>query len=120
MSRSLKLYLEDILNSIRKIKSYTNQMNQAELSEDELKFDAVVYNLQIIGEATKNIPEGIRDRQIHIEWKKIIALRNIITHAYFSIDDEIVWDIIQTKLDPLKTCIELILQTENLEDNNEL
>jgi uncharacterized protein with HEPN domain len=42
-------------------------MTQAELSEDELKFDAVVYNLQIIGEATKNIPEDIRDRQIHIE-----------------------------------------------------
>lgn len=95
-------------------------MTQTELSEDELRLDAVVYNLQIIGEATKNIPEDIRDRQTHIEWKKMTALRNIITHAYFSIDDEIVWDIIQTKLDPLKTCIELILKTENLEENNEL
>lgn len=117
MSRSLKLYLKDILNSIRKIKNYTNQMTQTELSEDELALDAVVYNLQIIGEATKNIPEDIRDRQTHIEWKKMIALRNIITHAYFSIDDEIVWDIIHTKLDPLQTSIELILQTENLERN---
>lgn len=120
MSRALKLYLEDILNSIRKIQNYTNQMTKAELSKDERTFDAVVYNLQIIGEATKNIPQNIRDQHSQMEWKKIIALRNIITHAYFYIDDEIVWDIIQTKLAPLKACIELILNTENLEDNNEL
>lgn len=116
MSRNIQLYLKDILNSIRKIKRYTSQKTQRELLEDEQAFDAVVYNLQIIGEAARKIPEEIRNRQPQIEWKNLIGIRNIITHAYFSIDDEVVWDIIQTKLDPLQSCIEEILETENLEN----
>jgi uncharacterized protein with HEPN domain len=116
MSRSIQLYLNDILNSIRKIKQYTSQKTQSEFLEDEQVFDAVVYNLQIIGEATRKIPEEIRSRQPQMEWKNIIGIRNIITHAYFAIDDEVVWDIIQTKLDPLQSCIQQILETEDLEN----
>ncbi len=112
MSRSLNLYLNDILNSISKIQKYTAQTTQADLVQDERTFDAVVYNLQIIGEATRHIPEEIRNQQPQIEWKNIIGIRNIITHTYFCVDDEIVWNIIQTKLDPLKTAIELIQQNQ--------
>lgn len=116
MSRSLKLYLDDILKSIEKIKNYTAEMTQKELLADEKTYDAVVYNLQIIGESCKNIPEELRKQSTQIEWKNVIGLRNIIAHAYFSIDDEILWDIIQTKLEILKTCIENIKETENLEN----
>ena len=116
MSRSIRLYLQDILNSIRKIKQYTSQTTQSELLENEQAFDAVVYNLQIIGEATRKIPEEIRNRQPQVEWKNVIGIRNVITHAYFSIDDEVVWDIIQTKLDPLQSCVQQILETEDLEN----
>lgn len=112
MSRSLNLYLNDILKSIGKIQKFTAQTTQADLVQDERTFDAVVYNLQIIGEATRNIPEDIRNQQPQIEWKNIIGIRNIITHTYFSVDDEIVWNIIQTKLEPLKTAIELIQQNQ--------
>ena len=62
MSRNLQLYLSDILNSIDKIKRYTKGMNREQLIADELTFDAVVYNLQIIGEAVKNIPPEVRNR----------------------------------------------------------
>ena len=109
MSRNIKLYLYDILNSINKIKRYTKEMNYEQLIADELTFDAVVYNLQIIGEAVKKIPPEIRDRYPQIEWRKIAGLRDIIAHAYFTIDDRIVWDIIQNKLLDLQKRIEQIL-----------
>ena len=109
MSRNIKLYLSDILNSINKIKRYTKEMNYEQLIADELTFDAVVYNLQIIGEAVKKIPPEIRDRYPQIEWRKIAGLRDIIAHAYFTIDDRIVWDIIQNKLLDLHKRIEQIL-----------
>lgn len=109
MSRNLKLYLSDILTSISKIKRYTAGMSYEQLSADELIFDAVVHNLQIIGEAVKNIPLEICNRYPQVEWRKISGLRDIIAHAYFTIDDQIVWDIVQNKLDDLHQIIKQIV-----------
>lgn len=109
MSRNLRLYLSDILTSIGKIERYTAGMSYEQLIADELTFDAVVHNLQIIGEAVKNIPPEIRARYPQVEWRKISGLRDIIAHAYFTIDDQIVWDIIQNKLSDLHNNIEQII-----------
>lgn len=109
MSRNLRLYLSDILTSISKIERYTKEMSYEQLIADELTLDAVVYNLQIIGEAVKNIPLELRDRYPQVEWRKIEGLRDIIAHAYFTIDDQIVWDIIQNKLSNLHNDIEQII-----------
>ncbi len=84
-------------------------MSYEQLIADELTFDAVVFNLQIIDEAVKNIPSEIRDRYPQIEWRKIAGLRDIIAHAYFTIDDQIVWDIIENKLLDLHKMIEEII-----------
>ena len=109
MSRNLRLYLSDILTSISKIKRYTAGMSYEQLIADELTFDAVVHNLQIIGEAVKNIPSEIRDRYPQVEWRKMAGLRDVIAHAYFTIDDQIVWDIVQNKLDDLHQKIQQII-----------
>ena len=101
MSRNLRLYLSDILNSIGKIERYTAGMSYEQLIVDELTFDAVVHNWRIIGEAVKNIPPEVRDCYPQVEWRKIAGLRDIIAHAYFTIDDRIVWDIIENKLSTL-------------------
>lgn len=101
MSRDFQLYLQDILTSINKIERYTKGMNQEQLRANELTFDAVVYNLQIIGEAVKHLPPEIRERYPQMEWRKMAGLRDIVAHAYFAIDDQIVWDIIQNKLSAL-------------------
>jgi uncharacterized protein with HEPN domain len=108
MSRSLALYLDDILSSIDKIERYTATLTRESFAADDCTLDAVAYNLQVIGEAVKNIPNELRDRYPQIEWRKIAGLRDILAHAYFSIDDEIIWDIVQTKLTGLHECISAI------------
>jgi uncharacterized protein with HEPN domain len=101
MSRSLDLYLEDIIESIRKIRSYTNLLSFEEFCVDERTIDAVIRNLIVIGEAVKNIPEDTRKLEPGIEWRKIAGLRDFAAHAYFNVNNQIVWDVVQTKLLPL-------------------
>jgi uncharacterized protein with HEPN domain len=112
MSRDLRLYLTDILSSIQKIQDYTAGMNYDDLIEDNKTFDAVVHNLQIIGEATKQIPDEIRRKYPETAWRKIGGLRDIIAHAYFMVNPKIVWDIIATKIEPLYKTVELVLERE--------
>ncbi|CAC5344763.1 MULTISPECIES: DUF86 domain-containing protein [Planktothrix] len=112
MSRSIRLYLEDILTSGVKVRRYTQGMSFEDFQADERTYDAVVRNLQIIGEAVKNIPQEIRLKYSEVEWRKIAGLRDILAHAYFSIEDEIVWDIVETKIPPLLIIVERILEAE--------
>ncbi len=114
MSRDLGLYLADIICSIDKIQKYTDGITYDDLLADDKTFDAVIHNLQIIGEATKQIPKAIRQKYPQIEWRKIAGLRDIIAHAYFNVNPKIVWNILTTKLKPLRDCVALILQNEVL------
>lgn len=98
MSRSLDLYLEDIIEDIRKNLSYTSLLNFEEFCADERTIDAVIRNLIVIGEAVKNIPEDTRKLEPGIEWRKIAGLRDFAAHAYFNVNNQIVLDVIQTKL----------------------
>lgn len=112
MSRDYKLYLRDILESIEKIESYLQSTPFHQFSQDELRIDAVLRNLEIIGEATKNIPPEVRQKYPAIEWRKIAGLRDVTIHAYFTIDLRIIWDIVQNKLPDLHRDITQILKEE--------
>ncbi|MCP2518991.1 DUF86 domain-containing protein [SCandidatus Aminicenantes bacterium Aminicenantia_JdfR_composite] len=109
MPREYKAYLKDILRAINKINRYTENISLEEFKKNELIQDGVVRNLEIIGEATKNIPESIKKDNPDVEWKKIGGLRDILIHVYFGIDTEIIWDIIKNKVPELKEKIENIL-----------
>jgi uncharacterized protein with HEPN domain len=110
MPRDYKVYLEDIVESIRKIRSYTVSFSLQTFSSDAKTFDAVIRNLEIIGEAIKGVPEDVRSRYTDVEWKKIAGLRDILIHEYFGVDMEIVWDIIQNKLPVLESQIKRMLE----------
>jgi len=83
--RDWKLFVEDILESIELIESYITDMNFEEFKNDRKTIDAVIRNLEIMGEAAKNISENIKKEFQNIDWKGLIGLRNGITHRYFGI-----------------------------------
>jgi uncharacterized protein with HEPN domain len=95
---NFRVYLKDILSSSEKILRYTQGKSIEDFRSDEMLTDAVVRNLEIIGEAVKGIPIGIKRKYSEMEWKKIAGLKDIIIHEYFRIDYEIIWDIVSNKI----------------------
>ena len=100
--RPASLLLDDIRESIAKIERYTAGLDQAGFEADDKSVDAVVRNLEIIGEAARQLPEEFTRQHKQIEWRKIAGLRNRIVHAYFGLDLEIIWQILRSDLPALK------------------
>ena len=107
--RSTALYLIDILNSIKKIEEYTKKMSYGKFSKDDKTIDAVVRNLEIIGEATRQLPENFKDKHINIPWGRIISMRNKVIHEYSGVDVEILWQTIHEDLPELNGLIKKLV-----------
>jgi len=101
MHRDYRLYLDAILAAISRIREFTTGMSADDFFLDRKTQDAVVRNLEIIGEAARSIPDEIKQKAVTIEWRKITGLRNLLIHEYFGVNPSIVWDIVQNKLDAL-------------------
>ena len=111
-----RVYFDDILDAIAQIHLYVRGMSQEEFTKDRKTQDAVVRNLEIIGEAAAKLSEEALKNAPQIEWRKIKGLRNILIHEYFGINLSIVWDVVQNKLQPLEaTCRQLSKVTEELD-----
>jgi uncharacterized protein with HEPN domain len=95
------MYLEDILLSCERVLVYVEHMTSEEFLADTRTYDAVVRNLEIIGEAAKRLPEDLKDNLPDVEWRKISGLRDFLAHAYFGIDDDILWDVVHGKVPQL-------------------
>ena len=109
MRRDYRLYLDDILDAIKRIRDYVCGMDYKSFSSDMRTQDAVVRNLEIIGEASRQLPAEIREKVATIEWPKIMSLRNILVHEYFGVNLRIIWDVVEHKLEPLaEACLELM------------
>jgi uncharacterized protein with HEPN domain len=115
MARDYRVSLDDILEAVRRIEVYTSGMQPAQFQSDLKTVDAVVRNLEIIGEATKNVPPEVRAMAPLVPWSRIAGMRDILIHVYFGIDVEIIWDVIQNKLPDLKANVQrlLILHAED-------
>ena len=96
--RPIDLLLDDICEAIDRIEQYISGMSYDIFSNDRKTVDAVVRNLEIIGEASNRLPDDFKDKHTQIEWYKVVGLRRRIVHEYFGIDLKIVWQILQKDL----------------------
>lgn len=104
--RDPDLLVEDMLTAIRKIDRYTSGMDQELFRQDEKTVDAVVRNLEILGEATRQMPEDFAAGHPDVPWRQIAGLRNRIVHDYFGLDMEIIWEVIRNDLPQLQAWLE--------------
>lgn len=102
MKRDINLFIQDILDNINNIESFSKGLNKEKFENDKLKQNAVIRSLEIIGEATKNIPDSFRKRYPKIPWRKIAGFRDILSHAYFGVSMDRIWNIIEIDLQKLK------------------
>ena len=98
-------FIEHILDSINAIEKFSKNMNKKELVSNRLKQSAIVREIEIIGEAVKNISKSLKDNHPEIKWKEIVGTRDKMIHHYFGVDLNIIWDIIKINLPDLKNKI---------------
>ena len=108
MKRDVGLFIEDIINSIINIEKFSKNLDKEKFFKDDLRQSAIIRQLEIIGEAVKNIPNSFREKYPKIDWKDIAGFRDKLSHAYFGIILERVWRVIKIDLPKLKEKIEKI------------
>ena len=95
-------YIADILNSIAEIEDFKRGMTYSTFAQDRKTVNAVIRSLEVLGEATKRIPEAIRNKYPDIPWKRMAGMRDKLIHEYAGVDLETVWDVITEELPALK------------------
>lgn len=102
VTRQSELYLRDILKAIRRIHNYTEDLDRNEFDEDSKTLDATLRNVEIIGEAAASLPESLRENHPDVPWREDKDFRNVVAHQFWEVDTDLVWDVIQNKLGPLR------------------
>ncbi len=105
-------FLTDTKEAVLRINSYTENLSYERFLEDKKTQDAVVRNLEIIGEAAKNISEELKKKYPHIRWKDLAGVRDKLIHHYFGVNFDIVWNIVKQELPEVLSQLEEILRNE--------
>ena len=112
MSRDSLLFLEDIQKDCDKVVRYTEGRSKDDVFKDDVRLDAVLLNLHVIGEAVKKLLVDLRSRHPQVAWREIAGLRDFISHAYFVLDLDIGWDAIKNDVPALLDAVRRIIETE--------
>jgi len=109
--RDINLFFTDILEAIGSIKEYTHGMDYEKFIQDKRTRDAVVRNLEVIGEAAKNIPNDVKEKYHEVNWKAITGMRDKLIHEYFGVSNPIVWETITGDIPVFEAQIKEISET---------
>lgn len=112
MIRDPIIFIKHIIESINNIEEFCKGLTKTEFRKSKLRQNAIVRELEIIGEAVKNLPEGFIKKYPEVAWKEISGTRDIFIHQYFGVDIDIVWDIVKKDIPVLKKQIKKILREE--------
>ena len=117
--REFQVYLEDIIDAINKIEEYTEGLTYSKFIKDRKTVDAVIRNFEIIGEATKHIPETLRKEYPTVPWKDMAGMRDKLIHGYFGIELDVIWKTINDRLPAVKPLVEAALaKMDEKQDSN--
>lgn len=111
-SRDYRDYLQDILDAVNDIESFVDGMTYEEFIKDRKTLNAVVRSIEIIGEASKNIPETLKANCKELPWKQMAGMRDKLIHAYFGVDVETLWKAVKENIPPLKKSIQKMLKDQ--------
>jgi uncharacterized protein with HEPN domain len=112
--RDWHLRIFDMQAAAKKIETYVAGMSFVEFTQDDRTVDAVLRNVEIIGEAAAHIGKSVRDRHKDIRWADIRGMRNIVAHSYFRVDAKILWNVTQVDLQVLRRQLAELCKLENL------
>ncbi len=111
-------YLKDILDAVRDIKSFIQNETYESFIQDNMRRNAVIRSLEIIGEAAKNIPDELRDSYPDIPWKRMAGMRDKLIHGYFGVDYKSVWSLITERISEIERPVEQMLSVQSKKETN--
>ena len=107
--RSARLLIEDMQECLQKILTFTESLSREAFLADDLVIDAVLRNLEVIGEAASKLPDDFVEQHPDVSWHKIVGMRNRLIHGYFGVSTAIVWETIQHHLPLLREQLEELM-----------
>lgn len=97
-NRNYSMYLDDIILSMSRIAEYIEGFSFDQFKKDYKTVDAVIRNFEIIGEAANKVPDTVKEKYPDVPWSEMYLMRNKVSHEYFGIDYDIIWDVITNEL----------------------
>ncbi len=120
MNKDVRVYFDDILESIVQIEKYTNKLTHKEFLKNTMVQDAIIRRLEIIGEAVKNVPQNFRERHPDMRWKNIAGMRDILIHEYSGVNLKRVWKVIKDDMPDLKQSVKrIIVELDDQQDSSD-
>lgn len=108
MKRDYRVYIDDIVEAVKKIEKYSKAKTWNTFQKDEMAIDAIVRNFEVIGEATKRVPESIRRKYPDIPWKTMSGMRDKLIHEYFGVNTQTLWKTVKEDLPGVRSRIEAL------------
>jgi uncharacterized protein with HEPN domain len=112
VSRDVSVYVADMLDSARRVERYSRGLDLEAFRQHDMVYDAILRNLEVLGEAAKGVPEQTRAAWPEIQWRAIAGLRDVLIHRYFGLEDETVWDAVVNSIPALVAQLEELLVAE--------
>ncbi|MFO1194434.1 MAG: DUF86 domain-containing protein [Rhodoferax sp.] len=112
--REWRFYVQDMLGFCQRVEAYRRGLDQSALVRDPMRLDAIVRNLELIGEAATHVPEHVRQTFSQIPWRRVVATRNRLVHGYLGIDNDTLWSIVTVDVPSLMVALRtLLMETDD-------
>ena len=109
LPREWRFYVEDMVVFCDKVLAYTQRLDRASFAAEPMRCDAVLRNLELIGEAATHVPADVRTSAPDVPWRMVVAVRNRLIHGYLGIDDDTLWSVVIDDLAPLRKGLTTLL-----------